>query len=112
MTKQLWTKEEEDRLIMMAAQGKTNRQIADALRRTECAVAHKYAKLGIKKRVPEELKAEEPEDETGDGSTELEREIRFQASVIDTLRATLPPCWSARTSCRMTRRKCATPRTG
>lgn len=85
MTKQLWTKEEEDRLIMMAAQGKTNRQIADALRRTECAVAHKYAKLGIKKREPEELKAEEPEDDTGDGSTELEREIRFQASVIDAL---------------------------
>ena len=42
MTKQLWTKEEEDRLIMMAAQGKTNRQIADALRRTERAVAHNH----------------------------------------------------------------------
>lgn len=85
MTKQLWTKEEEDRLIMMAAQGKTNKQIAAAIGRTERAVAHKYAKLGIKKREPEELKAEEPEDDTGDGSTELEREIRFQASVIDTL---------------------------
>lgn len=83
MTKQLWTKEEEDRLIMMAAQGKTNRQIADALRRTERAVAHKYAKLGIKKREPEELKAEEPEDDTGDGSTELERELRFQIALTD-----------------------------
>lgn len=85
MTKQLWTKEEEDRLVMMAAQGKTNRQIADALRRTERAVAHKYAKLGIKKREPEELKAEEPEDDTGDGSTELERELRFQIALTDTV---------------------------
>lgn len=83
MTKQLWTKEEEDRLIMMAAQGKTNRQIADALRRTERAVAHKFAKLGIKKREPEEFKAEEPEDDTGDGSTELERELRFQIALTD-----------------------------
>lgn len=83
MTKQLWTKEEEDRLIMMAAQGKTNKQIAVAIGRTERAVAHKYAKLGIKKREPGELKAEEPEDDTGDGSTELERELRFQIALTD-----------------------------
>ena len=60
MTKQLWTKEEEDRLIMMAAQGKTNKQIAVAIGRTERAVAHKYAKLGIKKREPRSSRPRSP----------------------------------------------------
>lgn len=124
-SREYWTKADEDRLITMAAQGKTDRQIADALRRTTRAVSHKRVLLGIKKTGQTEQtdpdksgdsglidgtkgaesgakdaesgakgaeesraterEAEEPEDDTGDGSTELEREFRFQASVIDTL---------------------------
>ena len=43
--KQFWTKDEMDKLAEMAAQGKTNVQIAAALRRSVGSVAHKRARL-------------------------------------------------------------------
>ena len=110
-SREYWTKADEDRLITMAAQGKTDRQIADALRRTTRAISHRRVLLGIKKTEKTEQtepnksgvsglfdgtkgaeesraterEAEEPEDDTGDGSTELEREIRFQITLTDAL---------------------------
>lgn len=95
--KQFWTKDEMDKLAEMAAQGKTNAQIAAALCRSVGSVAHKRARLfrdaeqymteGTVSRLFEGTAGapEDFEEPDGEGTTELEREIRFQASVIDTL---------------------------
>lgn len=66
----LWTKEEEDELLMLIAQGKTNEQIAAKLGRTKSAVAHKRGSLF-------------KEDPDGEGGTEIERELNYVQELLD-----------------------------
>ena len=81
-----WTPKEEDKLLVMLAQGRTNAEIGRALGRSETAVAHKIARMGVKRgEAAPEADAVEAEDETGEGSTELEREIEFNIKMIDAL---------------------------
>lgn len=79
-----WTPEEEDKLLVMLAQGRTNAEIGRALGRSLRAVAHKVSRMGVKRReAAPEADAAEAEDETGKGSTELERELAYKSEMID-----------------------------
>lgn len=80
-----WTPEEEDKLLVMLAQGKTNAEIGRALGRSETAIAHKIARMGVKRGEAAPEAEDAGEDETGEGSTELEREIKFHIGIIYTL---------------------------
>lgn len=42
-----WTKEEEDKLMLLCAQGKSEWQIANALKRSPTAIRHKRQRLGL-----------------------------------------------------------------
>ena len=94
--KQFWTKDEMDKLAEMAAQGKTNAQIAAALCRSVGSVAHKRARLfrdaehyitegsmsGLFEGTAGAM--EDFEDPDGEGTTELERELKYVQELLDT----------------------------
>lgn len=94
--KQFWTKDEMDKLAEMAAQGKTNAQIAAALCRSVGSVAHKRARLfrdaeqymteGTVSRLFEGTAGapEDFEEPDGEGTTELERELKYVQELLDT----------------------------
>lgn len=92
--KQFWTKDETDKLIVMAAQGKTNEQIAKALCRSVGSVAHKRARLFRDAEQAEGSMSglfegtagaiEEIEEPDGKGTTELERELKYVKELLDT----------------------------
>ena len=93
--KQFWTKDETDKLVVMAAQGKTNEQIAKALGRSVGSVAHKRARMfrdaeqymteGTVSRLFEGSAGaiEEIEEPDGEGTTELERELKYVQELLD-----------------------------
>lgn len=82
-----WTKEQEDELILLIGQGKTNEQIARHLGRTKSAVAHKRARLfneALAPEVPADITADETEeDPDGEGETEIERELSYVQELLD-----------------------------
>ena len=94
--KQFWTKDEMDKLAEMAAQGKTNAQIAAALCRSVGSVAHKRARLfrdaekymteGTVSRLFEGTAGapEDFEEPDGEGTTEFERELKYVQELLDT----------------------------
>ena len=94
--KQFWTKDETDKLIIMAAQGKTNAQIAKVLGRSVGSVAHKRARLfrEAEDQVTEGSMSglfegtagamEDFEDPDGESATELERELKYVQELLDT----------------------------
>lgn len=84
-----WTKEQEDELILLIGQGKTNEQIAAKLGRTKSAVAHKRGRLFKEALAPEEpdpvslSPAAAEEDTEEEGETELERELEYVRKLLD-----------------------------
>ena len=82
-----WTKEQEDELILLIGQGKTNEQIAAKLGRTKSAVAHKRARLfkeALEPEIPADITADEIEDDPdGEGFTEIERVLTFLQEQLD-----------------------------
>lgn len=92
--KQFWTKDEMDKLAEMAAQGKTNAQIAEALCRSVGSVAHKRARLFRDAEQTEGSMSglfegtagamEDFEDPDGEGATEFERELKYVQELLDT----------------------------
>ena len=90
--KQFWTKDEMDKLAEMAAQGKTNVQIAAALGRSKTSVAHKRARLFAAAELTElnEIKADdELEDRDEQGATEIERELEYTQQLFDKVLAAI-----------------------
>lgn len=82
-----WTKEQEDELILLLGQGKTNEQIAAKLGRTKSAVAHKRARLfneALAPEIPADVTPEDiEEDPDGEGETEIERELYYVQELLD-----------------------------
>lgn len=84
--KRFWCKEDELSLMAMAAEGKTNSEIAEALGRSKTSVAHKRARLFAAAELTElnEIKADdELEDRDEQGSTEIERELEYVRKLLD-----------------------------
>ena len=85
----IWTKEQEDELILLIGQGKTNEQIARHLGRTKSAVAHKRARLfneamALEEPDPVSLSPAAAEEDTEEeGETELERELEYVRKLLD-----------------------------
>lgn len=92
--KRYWCKEDELTLVTMANEGKTNTEIAEALGRSRTSVAHKRARLFAaaepavtnERLTTEEGELEDPDEE---GSTELERELRFTQRLLDEATASI-----------------------
>lgn len=90
--KRFWCKEDELSLMAMAAEGKTNSEIAEALGRSKTSVAHKRARLFAAAELTElnEIKADdELEDRDEQGSTEIERELEYTQQLFDKVLAAI-----------------------
>lgn len=89
MKQRKWTEKEISEMIVLAAEGKTNRQIGDKLGRTVGAVSHKRSDLGITDERLAEMAAEIEEEKQPDIPEQIEKIKQALGKVRESLESTV-----------------------